>query len=75
MFHIQSAIFISVGNFPLIVMEARLDPELERTFAFFISVTAQSSVWLSGHKEPRECGDHRADAREAWHRHRRLPLL
>lgn len=44
MVHIQSAIFVPVGNFPLIVMEARLDPKLQRTFAFSISVIAQSSV-------------------------------
>lgn len=58
MFHIQSSRLLSVVNFPMIVMEARLDPELYRTFAFFILVIAQSSsVWLSADKQPWECGD------------------
>ena len=58
MFHIQSSRFLSVGNFPLIGMEARLDPELYRTFAFFILVIAQSSsVSLRANKQPWECGD------------------
>jgi len=49
----QFSRFLSVGNFPLIVTEARLDPELHRTFAFFILVIAQSPpVWLSADKQP-----------------------